>query len=616
MTTHRDIQGKLSNLARWLPASLLFVSMLLASMFVGKVSAEPRPSIAMHGEPKHSVGFKHWPYVNPMAPKQGRVTLGVLGSFDSLNPLIYQGESVSGVREYVYESLMIRSADEPFSLYGLIAESIDVPADRSSATFALRKSARFSDGKPITADDVIFSYTLLLEKGWPFMRRTYKAVASAERLGDHAVKFVFQLDSGRELALLMGLMPILPKHAIIPETFERTSLEPPVGSGPYRVTRVEAGRSVVFSRNPDWWAKDLPVARGRHNFDEIRVEHYREDTAMFEAFKAGQIDTRSEDNATRWLEGYKFPAVVDGRVMKREIETRLPAVMSALVFNTRRAPFDDRQLRRALIGLYDFEWFNKSLYSGVMKRTESFFERSDLSSVGRAADDRERALLAPFPDAVRPEIMAGASVLPVTDGSGNARTLMQGAMRRLTDAGYRLEGQQMIDARTGKALAFEFLTQQRGQERLLQGFAKILSQIGITLTIRLVDSAQYEKRLKEHDYDMMQTAWNSSLSPGVEQLNWWSSAAADATSTRNYAGVKSAAADAIMAVLVAEETRDGLTSAVRALDRVLRSGDYVIPMHHLPRVWVAHWSHLVGPDVPSGSTNAGFNLDTWWSTRQ
>ena len=616
MTTHRDIQGKLSNLARWLPASLLFVSMLLASMFVGKVSAEPRPSIAMHGEPKHSVGFKHWPYVNPMAPKQGRVTLGVLGSFDSLNPLIYQGESVSGVREYVYESLMIRSADEPFSLYGLIAESIDVPADRSSATFALRKSARFSDGKPITADDVIFSYTLLLEKGWPFMRRTYKAVASAERLGDHAVKFVFQPDSGRELALLMGLMPILPKHAIIPETFERTSLEPPVGSGPYRVTRVEAGRSVVFSRNPDWWAKDLPVARGRHNFDEIRVEHYREDTAMFEAFKAGQIDTRSEDNATRWLEGYKFPAVVDGRVMKREIETRLPAVMSALVFNTRRAPFDDRQLRRALIGLYDFEWFNKSLYSGVMKRTESFFERSDLSSVGRAADDRERALLAPFPDAVRPEIMAGASVLPVTDGSGNARTLMQGAMRRLTDAGYRLEGQQMIDARTGKALAFEFLTQQRGQERLLQGFAKILSQIGITLTIRLVDSAQYEKRLKEHDYDMMQTAWNPSLSPGVEQLNWWSSAAADATSTRNYAGVKSAAADAIMAVLVAEETRDGLTSAVRALDRVLRSGDYVIPMHHLPRVWVAHWSHLAGPDVPSGSTNAGFNLDTWWSTRQ
>ena len=616
MTTHRDIQGKLSNLARWLPASLLFVSMLLASMFVGKVSAEPRPSIAMHGEPKHSVGFKHWPYVNPMAPKQGRVTLGVLGSFDSLNPLIYQGESVSGVREYVYESLMIRSADEPFSLYGLIAESIDVPADRSSATFALRNSARFSDGKPITADDVIFSYTLLLEKGWPFMRRTYKAVASAERLGDHAVKFVFQPDSGRELALLMGLMPILPKHAIIPETFERTSLEPPVGSGPYRVTRVEAGRSVVFSRNPDWWAKDLPVARGRHNFDEIRVEHYREDTAMFEAFKAGQIDTRSEDNATRWLEGYKFPAVVDGRVMKREIETRLPAVMSALVFNTRRAPFDDRQLRRALIGLYDFEWFNKSLYSGVMKRTESFFERSDLSSVGRAADDRERALLAPFPDAVRPEIMAGASVLPVTDGSGNARTLMQGAMRRLTDAGYRLEGQQMIDARTGKALAFEFLTQQRGQERLLQGFAKILSQIGITLTIRLVDSAQYEKRLKEHDYDMMQTAWNPSLSPGVEQLNWWSSAAADATSTRNYAGVKSAAADAIMAVLVAEETRDGLTSAVRALDRVLRSGDYVIPMHHLPRVWVAHWSHLAGPDVPSGSTNAGFNLDTWWSTRQ
>jgi peptide/nickel transport system substrate-binding protein len=595
---------------RWL--ARLCVAMVLWCV----MPPPPRTSIAMHGDAKHKSGFSHWPYVNPNAPKQGRLTLGVLGAFDSLNPLIYKGESVSGVREYVYESLMVRAADEPFSLYGLIAETIDVPADRSSATFTLRPSARFYDGRPITADDVIFSYELLRDKGWPFMRRTYKAVASAERLGDRVVKFVFEADSGRELALLMGLMPIVPKHVIDPETFERTSLAAPIGSGPYRVSRVEAGRTVVFTRDPNWWARDLPVARGRYNVDEIRVEHYREDTAMFEAFKAGEIDVRAEDNPTRWLEGYTFPALTDGRVVKREIETRLPAVMSALVFNTRRQPFDDQNLRRAMVGFYDFEWFNKSLYSGVMRRTESFFERSELSSVGRPADDRERALLAPFASAVRPDIMAGQSVLVTSDGSGNVRQVMQAAMRDLTAAGYRIEGQRLISPKTGKPLVFEFLTQQRSQERLAQGFAKMLSQVGITLNIRLVDSAQYEKRLKDQDYDMIQAAWNPSLSPGVEQLNWWSSAAADATSTRNYAGVKNPAADAIMAALVAADTREALTSATRALDRVLRSGDYVIPLHHLPRVWVAHWAHLKSPEVaPEAATNAGFNLDTWWSTR-
>jgi peptide/nickel transport system substrate-binding protein len=580
-------------------------------------AAEPRPSIAMHGEPKHAAGFAHWPYVNPDAPKRGRVNLGVMGSFDSLNPLIYKGESVSGVREYVYESLMLRGADEPFSLYGLIAETIDVPPDRGSVTFTLRKAARFSDGKPITADDVIFSYKLLLEKGWPFMRRTYKAVARAERLGDHAVKFVFEPDSGREIALLMGLMPIVPKHLIDPETFERTSLVPPVGSGPYRVARVEPGRTVVFTRNPDWWAKDLPVARGRYNFDEIRVEHFREETAMFEAFKSGQIDTRTEDLPSRWLDGYKFPAALDGRVVMREVETRLPAVTTALAFNTRRPPFDDPKLRRALIGLYDFEWINKSLYGGVMRRTESFFERSELSSLGRAADERERALLAPFASTVRPEIMAGHSVLPVTDGNGNMRALMQAAMRDLSMAGYRLEGRQLFHPKTNTSVVIEFLSQSRGQERLVQSYAKILGQIGITLSIRQVDSAQYEKRLKDQDYDMIQTSWNPSLSPGVEQLNWWSSAAADATSTRNYAGVKNPAADAMMAALVAAESRETFTSAIRALDRVLRSGDYVIPLHHLPRTWLAHWSHIKGPDVrPDAATNAGFNLDTWWSERR
>jgi peptide/nickel transport system substrate-binding protein len=602
-----------------LPARSLIVlwgALLCVCATAPDAHAKPRASIAMHGEPKHPADMAHWPYVNPDAPKQGRISLGVFGSFDSLNPLIYKGESVSGVREYVYESLMTRSGDEPFSLYGLIAETIDVSDDRDSVTFTLRDTAKFSDGVPITAADVIFSYTLLRDKGWPFMRRTYDQVAVGEVTSDRVVKFVFKPDSSLEMPLLMGLMPILPRHKINTETFEQTSLEPPVGSGPYRVSRVDAGRTVVFSRNPDWWARDLPIARGRYNFNEIRIEHFRDHIAMFEAFKAGEIDVRTEDDPGRWSEGYRFPAVRDGRVIKREFTSRLPAPIAALALNSRRPPFDDPVLRRAMIELYDFEWINRSLYGGLMRRTESFFERSELSSVGRPADAREREILMRFPNAVRPDILAGASVLPVTDGSGNERKLLQTAMQRLKAAGYVVRGRELLEPRSGMPLAFEFLAQSRGQERLLQNYAKTLAQLGITLTIRQVDSAQYESRLKNHDYDMIQTSWNPSLSPGVEQLNWWSSAAADATSTRNYAGVKNPAADALMDAMVAARDRTEFVSTVRALDRVLRSGDYVVPLHHLPGVWFAHWSHIAGPNVPPAlAVNAGFNLDHWWSER-
>jgi peptide/nickel transport system substrate-binding protein len=597
---------------------LLLVPCLVGIVLLGAgfVQAEPQGAIAMHGAPKHAADMRAWPYVNPEAPKQGRVTLGEVGSFNSLNPLIYKGESVSGVREYVYESLAVRSADEPFSLYGLIAETIDVPEDRRSATFTLRAAAQFSDGAPITADDVIFSHALLRDKGWPFMRTAYSKVARVERLGDRAVRFIFAPGADREAPMIIGLMPIVPKHKTDPETFENTTLEPPLGSGPYRVTRVDPGRAVIYSRNPAWWARDLPVARGRYNFDEIKIEYFRDGTSLFEAFKSGQIDVRTEDNPARWSEGYGFPAVLDGRVIKRELTTRLPSGMSALVFNTRRAPFDDPILRRTLIELYDFEWINRSLFGGLVRRTESFFERSELSSVGHAADAEERALLAPFGAVVRDEIMAGASVLTTSDGGGTVRGAMQAAVLRLTAAGYRMQGRYIVDPRTKQPLSFEVLTQSRGQERLIQSYAKVLGQIGITLTIRQVDSAQYEARIKEHAFDMIQTNWDTSLSPGAEQLNRWGREAADRAFTRNYAGIKSAAVDAMIGAMAEARSREDLIRATRALDRVLRSGDYVIPLHHLPKVWVAHWAHLVGPDrTEDAGTNAGFNLDTWWSTR-
>ena len=372
----------------------------------------------MHGAPKYPAGFQHFPYVNPAAPKGGRLVLGALGTFDSLNAFIIRGVTPGNLREYVYESLMTRGGDEPFTLYGLIAESVEVPEDRSSVTFHLRRQARFSDGAPITPEDVLFSHAILKEKGWPYHRSHYAKVATRRENRRPQRRFTFAAAGDREIPLILALMPILPRHKIDAETFERTTLEAPIGSGPYTVAKVDAGRSITYRRNPDWWARDLAVARGRFNFDEIRVEYFRDASSLFEAFKAGEIDVRPEDDPARWIEGYGFPAVQDGRVVKREFTTRLPSGMSALVFNTRRPMFEDARVRRAFILLFDAEWINRSLFDGAYKRTQSFFERSELSSHGRPADARERALLAPFAQYVKPEVLDGSFAPP---GHGRQR---------------------------------------------------------------------------------------------------------------------------------------------------------------------------------------------------
>jgi peptide/nickel transport system substrate-binding protein len=569
--------------------------------------------VAMHGAPRMPADFKALSYVNPDAPKGGRLTLAMQGSFDSLNPLTFKGESASGVRDYVYESLMARAHDEPFSLYGLIAERIEVPDDRRSITFHLRPEARFADGKAITANDVLFSHKLLLEKGWPFQRAYYRKVEIAEARGPRTVHFTFKPEADgsfdREMPLIMGLMAILPSHIVKPEAFEQTTLEPPVGSGPYAISRVEAGRSLVFSRRSDWWAKDLPMTRGRFNFDEIRHEYFRDAAALFEAFKAGEIDSFVETDPVRWATGYRFPAIDDGRIVKREIASRLPAGMSALVFNTRRAPFDDVRVRDALTQLFDFEWINRNLYGGLYRRTQSFFERSELSSFGVAADARERELLKAFPDAVKPDVLDGTAKLPASDGSGNNRASQQAAVKLLASAGYKLDGKRMLHAATGKQLAFEVLANTRAQERLLLTYQRALEPLGIAMTLRLIDSAQYEARLKESNFDMIQTFWASSLSPGNEQMNRWGSRAADQPGARNYAGIKSPAVDAMINAILTPRDGDAFRSSVRALDRVLRSGSYVLPLYHLPNVWVAHKATLKGPEK---TPNGGYDLDTWW----
>ena len=571
--------------------------------------AEPAHAIAMHGEVALPSDFDHFPYVTPDAPKGGRITLGSSGSFDNLNPLIVRGEPVQGIREFVVESLMARSQDEPFTLYGLIAETIDVPADRTQATFALDKRAKFSDGKPITAEDVLFSFEVLRDRGRPNYRTYYKKVAKAEALSEHEVRFVFASGEDRELPLILGLMPILPKHLMNPDTFEATTLTPIIGSGPYRIAAVDPGRAITYRLDPDYWGRDLPVNRGRFNFDEIRFEYYREGSTLFEAFKTGAIDLRNEDDPAQWAKGYDFPAVEDGRVAREDIPIGLPAGMTGLVFNTRRDAFADIRVRQALIDLFNFEWINKSFFHGLYRRTQSYFERSLLSSAGRAASDHEKTLLAPFPDAVRPEIMAGTYRVPESDGTPHNRANARRAYETLEAAGYELRNGRLVNTANGKQLSFEILASTTGQERLLGAFASDLARLGIAARIRVVDSAQYQSRLKDYDFDMIQFTWPSSLSPGNEQLFRWSSKVADDPGSYNYAGVKNPAADAMIAAMLAAETNEDFVSAVHALDRVLLSGQYVIPLFYPPTQWVASWKRLQHPGV---TPLFGFNLDTWW----
>lgn len=573
------------------------------------VRAEPVHAIAMHGEPALAPGFSGFPYVSPDAPKGGRVTLGSPGSFDNLNPMIVRGEPVQGIREFVIESLMARSQDEPFTLYGLIAETIDVPDDRSEVTFRLDKRARFSDGTPLTAADVLFSFEVLRDKGRPNYRTYYKKVASTEVLSDHEIRFVFADGEDRELPLILGLMPVLPRHAMTAERFEETTLAPLIGSGPYRIAAVDPGRSITYRQNPDYWARDLPVNRGRFNFEEIRFEYYREGSTQFEAFKTGAIDLRNEDDPAMWAKRYDFPAVRDGRVAREEISIGLPAGMTGLVFNTRRAVFADPRVREALIHLFNFEWVNKSFFHGLYRRSQSYFERSMLSSAGRPADARERTLLAPFADAVLPEIMEGTWRAPTSDGTPQNRTNARRAFEMLKAAGYSLESGRLVDGKTGTQLAFEILASNTGQERLLGAFTGDLARLGIAARIRVVDSAQYQARLKDYDYDMIQFTWPSSLSPGNEQLFRWSSRVADDPGSYNYAGVRNPAADAMITAMLAARSNEDFVSAVRALDRVLLSGHYVIPLFFPPKQWIASWTRL---QHPGRMPLFGFNLDTWW----
>jgi peptide/nickel transport system substrate-binding protein len=587
----------------------LVAAFLCLAIGINSVSAGQSYAIAMHGAPALPPDFSHMPYANPDAPKGGRLVQGILGTFDSLNPLIVRGLAVQQIRGFVVESLMARGNDEAFTLYGLLAESIETDENRSHVTFRINPRARFSDGKPVTAEDVLFSWALLRDKGRPNHRQYYSKVVKAETLDPLTVRFDFGGAPDRELPLILGLMPVLPRHAIEVATFEETSMTPPVGSGPYRVGAVNPGASVTLMRNPDYWGRDLPINKGLWNFDEIRLDFYREANGQFEAFKRGLYDFRVETEPLRWHEGYDFPAARSGEVIRDTIKTGMPQPSEFLVFNTRRAVFSDIRVRQALTLLFDFEWINRNYFFGLYGRSASFFAGSELSAYGREADERERELLKPYAPQIPADILDGSYRLPVTDGSGRDRASLRSALNLLSQAGYDLDGTVLRQRSTKAPLVFEILVTTRDQERIALAFTRDLKRAGIEASVRAVDAVQFDQRRLGFDFDMIQNRWDQSLSPGNEQFFYWGSEAANNQGTRNYMGAKDPAIDAMIAAMLEARDRRPFVSAVRALDRTLMSGFYAIPLFNLQEQWIARWNRI---ERPEATALTGYLPETWW----
>jgi peptide/nickel transport system substrate-binding protein len=586
---------------------------LAGASLCGRARANsPQHALAMHGQPAWPASFTHPAYARPDAPKGGRLVQGVLGTFDSLNPFIVKGLPAQNLRSYVYESLLARGYDEPFTLYALLASGVETNAERSYVTFTLDPRARFSDGKPVTPDDVIFSWQTLRDHGRPNYHTYYAKVTKAGAIGANAVRFDLSGADDRELPLILGLMPILPKHAIDLRTFEDTSFTPPIGSGPYTVSAVKPGESVTFTRDENYWGRDLPIYRGLWNFGEIRFDYYRDGNSHFEAFKKGLYDVRTETDPSRWQSAYDFPALREGRVVKDRFPYGLPKGMAGMVFNTRRPMFADVRVREALLHLFDFEWINHNLFFDQYRRTASYFDDCELSAHGRAATAPERDLLKPFPDAVRADIMDGRWSPPVNDGTGRDRKHLRRALSLLSAAGYKLKGTELIHAASGRPLEIEYLVTSREQERLALAFAHSVKRAGIEMQVRLVDATQYERRRVTFDFDMMEYRWEQSLSPGNEQYFYWGSAAADQDGSRNYMGVKSKAIDAMIAAMLNAREQADFVAATRALDRILLSGFYVIPLFHLPEQWVARWTRIAHPKRTS---LYGYLPETWWAEK-
>jgi peptide/nickel transport system substrate-binding protein len=567
----------------------------------------------MYGEPALPPDFVSLPYANPDAPKGGRIVFGESGGFDSLNPFIVKGRAPAGLSAMTIETLMGRSIDEPFALYGLLAESVETDADRTFVAFTLREGARFADGSPVTVDDVLWSMEVLGKDGAPRYAAAWAAVAKAEATGPRTVRFTFNT-ANRELPLLLGLRPILKRAQWEGKDFRASTLEAPIGSGPYRVGDFEPGRHIVYERRDDWWGKDLPFNRGLYNFDEVRYDYFGDGGVVFEAFKAGAITSYRETNAAKWATNYAFPAVTAGAVKLVEIPHGRPSGIEGLVMNTRRPIFADWLVREAMIQAFNFELANTTLTGGVQPRIQSYFSNSALGMVpGTPATGAELALLQPFAADLPHGTIEGYQ-LPVSDGSESNRKGIRTALRLLQEAGWTVEGGVLKNAE-GTPFTFEILLQ-NGQDDPI-GYASIyveaLKRLGIAARITTVDSAQYVERTNVYDFDMTHYIRSLSLSPGTEQILYWGAAGVTEPGTRNWMGMDSPAAEAAMDAMLTATDPEAFTAATRALDRVLTAGRYVIPVWYSDVSRLAYRSNLHYPErLPVYGDWPGFQPDTWW----
>ncbi|MDR6899959.1 extracellular solute-binding protein [Rhizobium miluonense] len=596
--------------------ALRIAAFLFFATLCNAAAAQPLYGIAMHGDPALPADFKHFPYVNPDVKKGGRVSYGVVGTFDNLNPFILKSMRTTARGmwdpEYgnlVYEPLMVRSRDEPFTLYGLLAQTVEWDDSRSHIQFNLNPDAKWSDGQPVKPEDVIFTFQLLRDKGRVPFSSWLETIASMEKVGEHSVMIRFNEKANRETPLIIASsLPILPKHAIDTDSFDQTSLRIPIGSAPYRIKSVDPGQRIIFERRSDYWGKNLPSKVGIDNYDEITVNYFLQDTTLFEAFKKGDVDIYPDGSPGHWQQAYNFPAVTSGAIIKETFRPKTPSGMLGFVFNTRRPMFADKNVRKGLTLAFDFEWLNRNLYSGAYKRTESYWQNSELSSFGIPADPHELAMLGPIKDRIDPDVLDGTYKLPVSDGSGRDRKILREAVALLKEGGYTIRGEKMVD-KNGRQLSFEILTQNADQERMAIPYRRSLELLGIAVTIRTVDDSQYQLRTINYDYDMIIKSYPSSLSPGIEQVGRWSSSAAKTEGSLNFVGVADPDVDTLISHFLMARSAEDFRDAVRSFDRMLISGYYLVPLYHIDQQWAARRSRINHPGV---LPLYGYYLPAWW----
>ena len=584
----------------------LLIVTLFFTFFTSASFAEKTHGIAMHGKPKYEESFTHLDYVNPDAPKGGVVRFGSYGSFDNLNRVAFKGSKAAGLG-YVNDTLMRRVWDEAFSLYGLIAEFVEMPEDRSSVTFYLNPKATFHDGSPITRDDVLFSLETFQTKGTPNQKKTYGKVISTELIGNNGIKMVFVNNEDKELPLIVaGFLPIIPKKYYENIDVTKTFLDIPLGSGPYTIESLDPGRQIKYKRVENYWAKDLPVNKGLYNFDTIIYDYYKDSNVLVEAFKVGEYDFRREYNVKRWLSEYDFKAIDSGEVILKEMNNDRPVGMNGLVMNTRKNIFNNRNVRLALSYAYDHEWINKTIYQNAYVRTDSFFDNSPLSSSGLPSD-AELKLLNPWRDQIPSEVFTETFTPPKTDGSGNARENLLQAKEILQEEGWIIKNDKLT--KDGEEFKFEFLIVSPSDEKIALAYQSNLKKLGITMEVRTVDSSQYQARLLNYDFDMIKRYWGVSLSPGNEQQFYWGSEVGKKDGSRNYPGINSPAIDALIEKLISAKNREELTPAIHALDRVLLWGHYVVPLYHSNKDRIAYWDFF---EYPEEIPLYGIVIESWW----